>query len=157
MKKSTSRLDLLPVLRRLAGELIAAALEAGVSGLTEGTVLSSGPAPYRRLDCDGRALAYIRPRPRKKAVRVDITGLWRAPRGSKLRLPSAGGAAALLLKSEVEVYEAVRFLVQTVERTRRHEAQAEEKARAKAALLDGEMPDAAPRPAPKARGDTEAA
>lgn len=146
MAKKTTRPDLMPVLRRLAGELIDAALEAGVEGLVEGEVLSSGPAPYRRLDCDGRALAYIRARPRKKAVRVDVTGLWRAPGTTKLRLPNAGGAASLLLRSELEVYEAVRFLVATVERTRRHEAQQDAKFKAKLEQMEQERasPDEGP-------------
>ena len=36
-------------------------------GISEGTVMTPGPPPYRRLDCGGRALAYIRERPRKRA------------------------------------------------------------------------------------------
>ncbi len=142
MKRKKPRPDPKAVLQRLANELVNAALEAGVPGLEEGTVLSSGPAPYRRLDCDGRALAYIRVRPRKRAVRVDVTGLWQAPRSSRLRLPNAGGAASLLLRSEVEVYEAVRFLAATVERTRRAEQSAAERARAKEVLRTGALGDA---------------
>lgn len=125
MKKISSRPDPTVLLNRLVGELIRAVLEVGVSGLYEGDVMCSGPAPYRRLDCDGRALAYIRARPRKKAVRVDITGLWQAPRGASIRIPNAGGAASLLLRSEVEVYEAARFLVATIDRTRRQQAKLE--------------------------------
>lgn len=109
------------VLNRLVSELIAEVLDVGVDRLSEGQVMTSGPAPYRRLDCDGRALAYIRARPRKKGVRVDITGLWQAPRNSSLRIPNAGGAVSLLFKSEVELYEVARFLIGTVERTRRSE------------------------------------
>lgn len=121
MTHSKNPPDLQTVLERLAAKLIEATLAASSDDIVEGHVQTTGPAPYRRLDCGGRALAYIRARPRKKAVRVDVTGLWRTP-ASRLQLPNAGGAASLLLKSEVEVYEAVRFLVSTVERTRRHEA-----------------------------------
>lgn len=87
-------------------------------GITEGTVLCTGPAPYRRLDCDGRALAYIRSRPRKRAVRIDVTGLWRAPGRSRLVIPAAGGTATLLVRSEADLSDAIRFLVRAVERTR---------------------------------------
>lgn len=155
MTKKSKRPDPKLVLQRLVSELIDATLDAGVHGLREGTVLSSGPAPYRRLDCDGRALAYIRVRPRKRAIRVDVTGLWQAPKGSRLRLPNAGGAASLLLRSEVEVYEAVRFLVTTVERTRRNEARADAKHRAKERLLAGD--DEARPVEPLARSDSKAA
>ncbi len=122
MKQKQNPADLIVTLDRLVNELIGAVLAVGVKGMYEGDVMCSGPAPYRRIDCDGRALAYIRARPRKKAVRVDITGLWKAPPSASIRVPNACGAASLLLKSEVEVYEAARFLVATVDRTRRQQA-----------------------------------
>jgi hypothetical protein len=66
--------DLLDELEALANELITEMARDGV--VREGTVMTEGPPPYRRLDCDGRALAYVRTRPRKKAVRVDVSSLW---------------------------------------------------------------------------------
>ena len=122
MTQTTIAMDSKVFLQRLLGELIRTTLDLKVEGLREGTVLSAGPPPYRRLDCDGRALAYLRARPRKRAVRIDVTGLWRAPGSNRLRVPNAGGAASLLVRSEVDVYEAARFLASTVERTRRGEA-----------------------------------
>lgn len=89
-----------------------------VSHIREGVVMTTGPAPYRRLDCDGRALAYIRTRPRKRAVRVDVSGLWLTPGPSRLRIPNAGGATTLVLRSEQDRVEAIDYLRTTVERTR---------------------------------------
>lgn len=102
----------------LAEDLIARIVADLDAGIEEGVVLCTGPAPYRRLDCDGRALAYIRVRPRKRAVRVDVTGLWKAPTRSRLIIPAAGGAATLLVRSHIDVSDAVRYLVRSVERTR---------------------------------------
>lgn len=93
-------------------------LEDAELDIREGKVMTSGEAPYRRLDCDGRALAYLRARPKKRAVRIDVTGLWKTPRSSKIRVPNAGGAATLLIRSSAEARLAVRFLKTTVERTR---------------------------------------
>lgn len=132
-RKKTPKIDIVPVLQRIAEVLVTAAESAGVEGLLEGDVLCAGPRPYRRLDCDGRALAYIRVRQRKKAVRIDVTGLWRAG-SSRLSVPTASGAASLLVKSEIEAYDAVRFLVATVERTRRYEAKQDAKFEAELAL-----------------------
>lgn len=100
----------------LAG-LIRDLLEANLD-IQEGKVMTSGDAAYRRLDCDQRALAYLRTRPKKRAVRVDVTGLWRTPRSSKLKIPNAGGSATLLVHSRSEARVAVKFLRDTVERTR---------------------------------------
>ena len=55
----------------LASSLIASITGTELS-VREGTVMTLGPAPYRRLDCDGRALAYVRARPKKRGVRVDV-------------------------------------------------------------------------------------
>lgn len=93
-------------------------LEDAELGIREGKVMTSGEAPYRRLDCDGRAIAYLRSRPKKRAVRVDVTGLWKTPRSSKIRVPNAGGAATLLIRTSGDARLAVRFLRATVERTR---------------------------------------
>lgn len=87
--------------------------------VSEGRVMTIGPPPYRRLDCDGRALAYIRRRARKKAVRIDVSGLWKAERPSRLRIPTASGSATLLVRSADDLEEAIEFLHDTIERTRR--------------------------------------
>jgi hypothetical protein len=86
--------------------------------IREGVVLCMGPSPYRRLDCDGRALAYIRTRPRKGAVRIDISGLWIARAPSHLKVPSSGGSATLLIRSESDRREAAVFLESVVLDTR---------------------------------------
>ncbi len=83
----------------------------------EGVVQTVGPPPYRRLDCDGRALAYVRLRPRKVAVRMDISGLWLSPGSSRLEIPSSTGPALLLLCRR-DVEEAALFAVAAVRRTR---------------------------------------
>jgi hypothetical protein len=96
--------------------LIGAATQSGV--VHEGPVTTTGPSPYRRLDCDGRALAYIRVRPKKRGVRVDLSGLWCTPDLTRLRVIGAGGCASLLLRSAQDVREAVSYLHLTVESTR---------------------------------------
>ncbi len=89
------------------------ALEPDVS---EGWVRTPGPPPYRRLDCRKRALLYARSRPRKRLVRVDVTGLWLTPPRCRLSVASAGGAA-IALRSELDVDEAIRFIRQAIGRT----------------------------------------
>lgn len=84
----------------------------------EGIVMTPGPPPYRRLDCDGRALAYLRLRSRKGGIRIDISGLWVPPRRSPLSIPTASGAASLMVRQRDEIGEAVAFLFETVETTR---------------------------------------
>lgn len=91
----------------------------------EGAVMSLGPAPYRRIDCDGRALAYIRTRPRKGVVRVDVSGLWLVPRDAAIAHPSASGSATLYLQSLSDVLPAVRFLEASIRTTRAAYARAE--------------------------------
>lgn len=125
-------LNLETQLRRLASDLIAEITHSSHS-IREGTVMTMGPAPYRRLDCDGRALAYIRTRPRKGLVRVDVSGLWIAPNACSIRIPNAGGSATLVIRSEEDRSEAITYLKTTVERTRA--AYAEERARKNAAAL----------------------
>lgn len=88
-------------------------------GITEGKVMTAGPPPYRRLDCDGRALAYVRRRARKGAVRIDVSGLWNAERPSRIRIPTSNGIATLLVRDAHDLDEAIAFLSDTVERTRR--------------------------------------
>ena len=109
--------DLNSTLESLANELIAAAVRE-FEGVREGTVMTVGPAPYRRLDADGRALAYVRVRPRKRAVRIDISGLWRASPPSPLRCSSAGGSATLLVHGRGDLVEALQFLGRVLEETR---------------------------------------
>lgn len=104
-------------LAELANHLIATVTEGGLE-VREGTVMTLGPAPYRRLDCDGRALAYVRPRPKKRLVRVDISGLWVTPRGSRLSVPTAAGSASLLVRHREDMDEAKSFLEETVQKTR---------------------------------------
>ncbi len=101
----------------MLGELIQALLDAELD-IREGKVMTEREAAYRRLDCDQRALAYLRARPKKRAVRIDVTGLWQTPRSSRLRVPNAGGAATLLVRSKSDARMAVKFLRETVERTR---------------------------------------
>ena len=102
----------------LAHRLIQGVIHEPGLGVSEGIVLCTGPAPYRRLDCDGRALAYVRCRRLRRAVSVDVTGQWKAPARSRLVVPAAGGAATLLVRSEADLADAVKFLVRAVERTR---------------------------------------
>lgn len=100
----------------LADSLITEATSIG--SIREGVVMTVGPTPYRRLDCDGRALAYVRARPKKRAVRIDVSGLWFTPKSCRLSVSGASGAASLLVSSEQDLSEAVRYLRETVERTR---------------------------------------
>lgn len=102
-------------LDRMAEALIRTALLADPR-IQEGTVLTVGPPAYRRLDCAGRALAYVRSRPRRAAVRVDLSGLWRIPKPSPLQIPSATGAA-LLVGAYDEVDLAVAFLLDAIRRS----------------------------------------
>lgn len=89
------------------------------SDAEEGVVVcTAGPPPYRRLDCDHRALAYIRARPRKRMVRVDLSGLWRAAPECRLAQPVAAGATALIIRSIDDVPEVVRYLRDTIAGTR---------------------------------------
>src|SRR5688572_6542639 len=80
----------------LADQLIAD-LTAVAPYIREGEVMTLGPAPYRRLDCDRRALAYVRPRPRKGFVRVDVSGLWLVPESTpNLAHRGSGGSVTLV-------------------------------------------------------------
>lgn len=104
-------------LASLVDTLIAAALGGGA--IFEGVVTSMHRPPYRRLDCDGRALAYIRTRPYKNELRVDVTGMWLlAKRKSRLRVHAPGGMMALVAHDELEVAEIAAYLNETVARTR---------------------------------------
>lgn len=109
----------------LAERFVSATLIA-VGGATEGVVMGAaatdGHAPYRRLDCDGRALAYVRARAKKRLVRVDISGLWTAPTDvgracSPLFVPAATGIS-IAIRSDADLKEAVVFMHAVVETTR---------------------------------------
>jgi hypothetical protein len=113
----------------MTNNVLSAALDAILAGLIrdlldsdldikEGKVMTSREATYRRLDCDQRALVYLRTRPKKGAVRIDITGLWKTPRKSRLRIPTAGGAATLLVRTPSDARWAVQFIREAVEKTR---------------------------------------
>ncbi len=112
-KKAVPKEKLDALLSEVIRELLDAELD-----IREGVVMTTGDAAYRRLDCDQRALAYLRTRPKKRAVRIDVTGLWKTPRTTKLRVPNAGGAATLLVHTRAEARIAIRFLKETVIRTR---------------------------------------
>jgi hypothetical protein len=94
-------------------------------GIREGEVMTMGPAPYRRLDCDGRALAYVRRRPRKELLRIDLSGLWLTPKQTNLRIASAGAVASLAVRCEADCREAVEFIRAAVLRTRAERARRE--------------------------------
>lgn len=97
----------------LADALISA-VRAHDPQVVEGVVMTRGEARYRRLDLAGRAFAYVRARPKKRMVRVDVPGLWSIPR-SRLSIPSVSGAA-LALRSELDINDAVRSLLSAVPR-----------------------------------------
>jgi hypothetical protein len=99
----------------LASQLITQATAS--AAIREGIVMTQGAAPYRRLDCDGRALAYVKTRLRKRAVRVDVSALWISPQSRSTPMRSSLGAA-FLVRNEREVGEVVHFLLNVVERTR---------------------------------------
>lgn len=110
-------------LYRIVNELIAE-LNASAPHIYEGVVMSLGHMPYRRLDCDRRALAYIRARPRKDMVRIDVSGLWRMPRESPLLERGSGASATLVIRTREDKAEAIAFLLATVEATRVYQVQA---------------------------------
>jgi hypothetical protein len=99
---------------RLVRGLVSQAL-----GIREGAVMSlSGVMPYRRIDCDGKALCYVRRRPLKGAVRVDVSGLWAKPSASKLELADSSGLT-LMVANYDDVKEAIEYLRSVVAATRR--------------------------------------
>lgn len=100
-------------LEQLEDLLFAAVTTAGLD-IVEGTVMTQGPRPYRRLDCGYRALAYVKCRPQKEAVRIDVSGLWRRPRPSPLQVTTASGGTTLMVKNAEDLKEAIAFLKETV-------------------------------------------
>lgn len=106
-------------LRTLATQLIRE-LET-IEGVTEGIVRHRTGAPaYRRVVCEQRTLAFVRTRPRLRGVRVDVTGGWKVPR-SRLELESSS-ATTLLVRSEIDVVQAVDLLRRAVDRKRSQQA-----------------------------------
>lgn len=104
-------------------------------GIHEGLIRSK-VQPYRRLDCAGRALAYLRPRPRSRGLRVDIPGTWRPPGECELSVNGANAAASLLIREFSELDRAVEFLRETVKRTRERWGSLEARARLRPDLSD---------------------
>jgi hypothetical protein len=102
----------------LADRLVTGLVQSSL-GIREGIVMSlAGVQPYRRLDCDGKALCYVRCRPLKRAVRVDISGLWRRSGRSPLEVPGSSGSLTLMLATAADVEEAVSYLRSIVAATR---------------------------------------
>lgn len=112
-KSKRERAAILTRLEQLEDLLFAAVTTAGLD-IVEGTVMTQGPPPYRRLDCGYRALAYVKCRPQKEAVRIDVSGLWRRPRPSRLQITTASGGTTLMVKNGEDLKEAIEFLKETV-------------------------------------------
>jgi hypothetical protein len=145
-------------LATLADELIRDLL-AIAPDISEGVVMTTGPLPYRRLDCDRRALAYIRARPRKRIVRVDVSGLWIVPSESRLRVDVSSAGCSLILRSAADKDEAIAFLLEAIQTTRTRlekERTEEERRRARLAELHAQRPRA-PRKKPPSDGSLIAA
>lgn len=128
-------IELQKALEELRTELIAQLLNA-LPELNEGTVMTMGPPPYRRIDCRGRAVAYIRTRPRKQAVRIDISGLWViCPQSQenvhRFMVRSATGGVSLLLKSKTDIEDSIRLIVDTVVHTQTLEREYAERKQAR--------------------------
>lgn len=86
----------------------------------EGAVRGRRPGIYRRVDCDGRALIYLRPRRRGvRGLRVDLSGLWVRPRKSPIEISGRSGSASLLVTDAAEIPEAARFVAEAIVTTRR--------------------------------------
>ena len=111
-------------------ERLITALISGCNSLSEGTVMTMGPPPYRRIDCSGRAVAYIRSRPRKRAVRADISGLWvicpaASQRADSIMIRSATGGATLMLTENADIELAIDLIISSVNYTHLLEAEYE--------------------------------
>jgi hypothetical protein len=117
-KRDATDLTNLERFAALAEQLITELCRASPD-IQEGTVKCHGVVPYRRIDCDRRTLAYIRARPRKEMVRIDLSGLWNVPRKSRLLMRESSSAATLILRSAEDKAEAIAFLLEAVAQTRR--------------------------------------
>jgi hypothetical protein len=107
-RERAKRVELDALVDELIDELTAVA-----PFVREGTVMTMNRPQYRRLDCDRRALAYVRTRPRKGFVRIDLSELWLAPKESRL----------LVLATRDDKNDAIAFLLSAVEMTRRAQTQ----------------------------------
>jgi hypothetical protein len=103
-------------LEEIQAELINGLLVAQI-GIVEGEVRTMGQPPYRRFDCDRRALAYLRVRPKKDFLRLDLGGSWIALPPSRLGL--RGSQGVLTLREPEDVPVATELLIQTVVVSRR--------------------------------------
>jgi len=100
-------------------DLIIQALLHLVPEAREGRVRGRRPARYRRADCDGRALAFLRPRSAKGGgVRVDLSGLWVRPGPWPTEISGRSGSASLLVETETQARAAGAYLAWAVQRTR---------------------------------------
>jgi hypothetical protein len=103
-------------LQRLADRLIRELLFCERE-ISEGFVRTVGPPGYRRLDFGERALAYVRVRPKKGFVRIDVPGSWRSPISSRLSVPAANGWA-LAIRCDADLAEAVQAISTAVSHAR---------------------------------------
>jgi hypothetical protein len=108
-------------LEPVAEHLVQCLVDARI-GVKEGEVMTPGPPPYRRLDCDARALCYIRVRPKKRAVRVDLSGLWRFGGECRFRVPGSTGMASFMIGDVAHAEELARYLIDIIYFTRRQYA-----------------------------------
>ena len=115
-------------IERLTGILVDRA--RSLPDVSEGRVRGRNCAGYRRLDCGGRALAFVRGRPSAGGVRVDVSGLWVRPSRSGLEITKPAGPPSLLVRTDSDVAEVLAFLVATIGATRH--AYAREAARRRA-------------------------
>lgn len=99
--------------------LIIQRMEARELGIVEGRVSSMRPN-YRRLDCDGRCLVYLRTRASIHAVRADVPPSWLRVEPCRLTVATTnrGLSAALMVHDEKDVDVFLEFLIQTVAETR---------------------------------------
>jgi hypothetical protein len=99
----------------LADGLMDRMLASGM--ISEGVITTMARRPYRRLDCDGRALAFVRVQPKKREIRVEITDQWVISPVSRLRAPAARGIA-LIARTDQDIIEIAAYLHDTIRRTR---------------------------------------
>lgn len=125
METTATKAPTVPELRRdlraLAEELVQRTIALEPLLVSEGRVMTPiDPAPYRRLDAQFRALAYVRVREKKRCVRVDISSLWpvwlvKPPKGLQL---SPEGRLAFGVKDGADVERLAAFLVELVRKSK---------------------------------------
>lgn len=115
-------------LERVAEHLIRFLTGSGI-GVREGQVMTPGPPPYRRLDCDARALCYVRVRPKKRGVRVDLSGLWHLAGEHRFRVPGSSGMASFMIYDLEHAEQLGHHLVDIVYYTRHRNALSEARRR----------------------------